>query len=180
MILYIYKTNNSFRDKLIKNTTSTIIIQNHDVGSNEIKGIVDLNDYKVEFIYKSKSNFLFLFANSKYEKRKAFNILYEISNNELTYFKPDPYKEHKMICSSKDKIIKFIHDNKLINNKKLTRLYCENNLSNEYYLYESKILFEIKENKYVFLYYGDAIKIKSQDKNYILEVISFFEKEMGE
>lgn len=85
-----------------------------------------------------------------------------------------------MICSSKDKIIKFIHDNKLINSEKLTTLYCENNLPNEYYLYESKISFEIKENRYDFLYYGDAIKIKSQDKNYVLEVISFFEKEMGE
>ena len=102
MILYIYKTNDSFSENLLNNKTSTIIIQNHDAGSNEIKGIVDLNDYKVEFIYKFNSNFLFLFANSKYEKRKAFNILYEISSNGLTYFKPDPYKEHEMICSSKD------------------------------------------------------------------------------
>ena len=148
--------------------------------NNKYKGIVDLNDYEVEFIYKFGSNFLFLFVNSKYEKRKSFNILYEISNNELTYFKPDPYKEHEMICSSKDNIIKFIHDNKIVNSKKLTRLYCEMNLSDDYYLYESKITFEIGENRYAFLYYGDAIKIKSKDEKYIKEVISFFEKEMGE
>lgn len=180
MILYIYKTKDSFSEKLLKNKASTIIIQNHDDGSDEIKGIVDLNDYGVEFIYKFGSNFLFLFVNSKYEKRKSFNILYEISNNELTYFKPNPYKEHEMICSSKDNIIKFIHDNKIVNSKKLTRLYCEMNLSDDYYLYESKITFEIGENRYAFLYYGDAIKIKSKDEKYIKEVISFFEKEMGE
>ena len=76
MILYIYKTKDSFSEKLLKNKASTIIIQNHDDGSDEIKGIVDLNDYGVEFIYKFGSNFLFLFVNSKYEKRKSFNILY--------------------------------------------------------------------------------------------------------
>ena len=54
------------------------------------------------------------------------------------------------------------------------------NLSEDYYLYESKITFEIKENRYDFLYYGDAIKIKSKDEKYIKEVISFFEKQMGE
>lgn len=162
MILYIYKTKDSFSEKLLKNKASTIIIQNHDDDSDEIKGIVDLNDYGVEFIYKFGSNFLFLFVNSKYEKRKSFNILYEISNNELTYFKPDPYKEHEMICSSKDNIIKFIHDNKIVNSKKLTRLYCEMNLSDDYYLYESKITFELEKTD--MLFFIMVMQLKSNPK----------------
>ena len=177
MILYIYKTNDEFSNIMLKNRLPNLSIASNE---EEISGFIKFESFKVKFILKIMTNFLFLFAESKYEKRKAFNILYELSNETLTYFKPDPLKEYNLISSSNDKIIKFIHDNKLVHNKTLTKNYCDKKLANDYYIYESKITFEKEKNKYEFLYYGDAIKIKTEDDNYINQVILYFENKMGD
>ena len=177
MILYIYKINDEFSKSILKNNLSNLSITSNE---EEINGFINFENYEVKFIIRIKTNFLFLFAGSKYEKRKAFNILYELSNETLTYFKPDPLKEYNLISSSTDKIIKFIHDNKLVHSNSLTKDYCDKKLSNDYYLYESKITFEKEKNKYEFLYYGDAIKIKTNDNDYMKQVILYFENEMGD
>lgn len=139
MILYIYKINDGFSKSILKNNLSNLSITSNE---EEINGFINFENYEVKFIIRIKTNFLFLFSESKYEKRKAFNILYELSNETLTYFKPDPLKEYNLISSSTDKIIKFIHDNKLVHSNSLTKAYCDKKLSNDYYLYESKITFE--------------------------------------
>ena len=170
MILYIYKLRN-FMSK-INDLPSNIIIQSQD--ENQVLCSVILDNFSRDIIVHPNSDFLFIIANKKSEKRKIFKLLYSIFKENLSYFRPTAEEEHDFICSYNEFSLKFIHDNKIEYSNNLTEEYCKKTLDRDYYFYEAKINLESIPNCY-FLYYGDAIKIKDSFTNHIYSIIDSFE-----
>lgn len=171
MILYIYKLNNFDKDSL-NNLPKNIKIQNQNNGM--IRAIVSLENFSNEIIICLNSNFLFIMANKKSEKRKLFKFLYSHFKGNLSYFRPSSEEEFQFLNSTNNPSLKFIHDNKIQYSNSLTKKYFEKKLNEDYYLFEANIKIDSIPDCY-FLYYGDAIKIKDIFKNYLDEIITFFE-----
>ena len=169
MILNIYKLS-EFDLNILNELPDNIEIINND--KNEIRCKVIIENFVNEIIINLKSKFLFVIADKNFQKRKVVKCLKEIFNDKLTYFKPSSSEEHDFLCSSKCVYLKFIHDNKIINDDELTKKYCDNKLDDDYYFFEAKINF----NNSYFLYYGDVIKIKDKFKEYLNDIINFFVK----
>ena len=168
MILNIYKLS-EFDLNILNELPNNIEIINHD--ANEIKCKVFLKDFANDIIINLKSKFLFVISDKNFQKREVVKCLKNIFKDKLSYFKPDISEEHEFLCSSKCDYLKFIHDNKIINDEELTKKYCDNELDDDYYFFEAKINFN---NSSYFLYYGDVIKIKDKFKEYLNEIINFF------
>lgn len=176
MILFIYKIDN-IRSELLNKSSHNIDFKFLD--NNQLKGIVHLDNHiDVKFIINFTSNFLYIFANKKFYKRKAFNCLYNFFNQNIKLFSPFLGNERKMICDSYEKNLKFIHENNIVYDDELTNKFCENSLDDDYYFFEADLTFYYENNKYNFLYYGDAIKVKNDSDDYLNNVINIFERYM--
>ena len=174
MILYIYSVKDfkSHQREFFSCDNINIENQNNEI----VKGFISIDTGKVMFIYNVASNLLYLNADKRSKKRKAFKILYECLNKDIAVFRPSFDKERKMICEASNKTIKFLHDNKLEYSKSLTNKYCENSINDDYYLFEATLRYD----DYEFMYYRNAIKFKDQYENYTGSIIGLIEKYLGE
>lgn len=174
MILNIYKIFD-FDLKLFKNKPNEINITNEK--NNQIEGKINLDKFSNNFFIDLKSNLLFIISNKKSQIRKVVKYLNSILPGRLTYFLPTATEEHEFLCSNDIDVdyLKFIHNNKIVDNKNLTKKYCKNELEEDYYFFEAKIKLENDSNCY-FLYYGDVIKIKDKFSQYLNEIIELFVK----
>lgn len=174
MILYIYKvTNFTLHWSDFKNCEN-ININSHD--DELIEGNISIETSNIDFIFKCKSNLLFLNAEKRSEKRKAFKILYGCFQDDINLFMPNFSKERDMICQAPNKSVKFLHNNKLESKKILTNKYCEGMLEEDYYLFEVNLKYE----EFSFLYYRNAIKFKNNVSKYKMDLIKLIERYLGE
>jgi hypothetical protein len=183
MFLYIYKISNIKYEDLLSNDSEEIIINKDNVKNNdnidEIKGKVKTKKDLIPFIFRLKSNFLFIDTNRKSLKRKALDILYNAFNT-IDIFDPSYEKERKLICEADNKQIKFLHENNIEYNDELTTEYCEGDIEEDYYFYEAKISFNINNKVIEFLYYGDSIKIMHErNQNELNFILNKFESIMA-
>lgn len=174
MILYIYKITNFRLHSRNFECCENININNHD--DELIEGNISIENSNVNFIFKCQSNLLFLNAEKRSEKRKAFKLLYDCFHEDIELFKPKFSNERDMICKTPFKSLKFLHNNKLESKKSLTNKYCEGLLDEDYYLFEAKLTYD----NFSFLYYRNAIKIKNNDSMYKMDIIKLIEKYLGE
>ena len=172
MILNIYKLFD-FNLELFKNVSDEICIINEN--ENQIEGNINLERFSNNFFIDLKSNLLFIISDKKSQIRKVAKYLNSILHGRLTYFTPNANEEHDFLCSVDVDYLKFIHNNKIIDSKNLTKKYCKNELEDDYYFFEAKIKLEKNSDCY-FLYYGDVIKIKDKFSQYLNEIIELFVK----
>ena len=174
MILNIYKILD-FDINLFKNIGNEIDITNQN--ENQIEGKIKLEKFSNNFFIDLKSNLLFIISNKKSQIRKVVKYLNSILEGRLTYFSPTATEEHDFLCSKDVDVdyLKFIHNNKIVDNKNLTKKYCKNELEEDYFFFEAKIKLE-NDSKCYFLYYGDIIKIKDKFSQYLNEIIELFVK----
>lgn len=170
MILNIYKIFD-FNLKLFKNVSDNIDIVNEN--KNQIEGNINLEKFSNKFFIDIKSNLLFIISNKKSQIRKVIKYLNSILHGRLTYFTPNINDEHEFLCSHDIDYLKFIHNNKIVDNDDLTKRYCKNELDDDYYFFEAKIKLE-KNSECYFLYYGDVIKVKDKFSQYLNEIIELF------
>ena len=167
MILNIYRLD--FDINFLSQLPDNIEIVNQD--KKQIEGEITIEDFKNRFIINLKNKFLFLISDGNFQKRKVIKYLKRIFDDKLSYFNPDVHEEHDFLCSSDVDYLKFIHNNKIINDNEISKKYCDYELNEDYYFFEAKIKFN--SNSY-FLFYGDVIKIKDKFRNYLNEIINFF------
>lgn len=174
MILYIYKVKNySLHSQDLENCDNI----NINLSTNDtLEGNIEINNESINFLYKPQSNLLFLNAEKRSKKRRAFRLLYEIFKEDIEIFKPSFSKEREMIRDAPEKSIKFLHENKLESKQNLTKEYCENTLNEDYYLFEANL----KYDNFNFLYYRNAIKLKNNYEKHKNEIIKLIEEYLGE
>ncbi|WP_296847996.1 hypothetical protein [uncultured Methanobrevibacter sp.] len=174
MIVYICKLAKFNKKEFLSNLPNNVSIVNNE--STKIECTISVSNINKKFVIYSNSNFLFIFTNKKSEKRKIFKELYSIFQEDISYFNPNYEDEYNFLQSFEENVsLKFIHKNKIVYSNKLTNMYFNKILDDNYYLFEAKIELN-PETHCFFLYYVDAIKIKDKFKDNINHILSLFEK----
>lgn len=157
-------------------------------GQDEIDGFIAFdnlnNDYSSEIPFKIriKSKFIFIETDFEMKKAKTAKALNKTLNKELIRFIPFYEDELKFICNIAFKHeLKFFFDGDIINDTKLEKKYCMNELNEDYSLFEAYLELKTDQGKIPVYYYGDAIqfppRVNEEDVEYVIQA---FENVMTE